>query len=867
MISEAYTIHCLEMKTNMEGGRVNEDDNHHFSQETLLHKSIKYSRPDLLHQWCMGGPATDVNTGNRWNQTPLHYAALKRNTDVLEMLLQVPGVDVTILDMNGYNVLHSLIYNTLAFDDWERSIQILLRVGLDVNQATKHGYTILHLACRYTNPSCVLRYILESVSGLNITLINNHGENFLHCLIRSMNDRTPVSDELKDRFKLLEDLIKGKLSCCQSEHLLQLFKQQDTNGITPFLLMLSRFDKYRNFNAIKLLKSMSSFGECSSIPDNLGNYPIHYAIACLQKTPSKLLEMLISAGIDINSRNMFEQTTAHLVRVNKKDLTSERTKSIRNIMKTNRLHFDRRDKWGCTPWMYISAFYNDSSLPYLHDISPVSSNLDSTDMNGSTALHHAAYHDSPIYIGILLNHGANPYVKDTLGDTPLDTARKHLNLSSENALLKYTNTEKLYDQNQEFMENLYSLKKSSKVRMDMDEFAEELLDRKYRCKSDDDENINRCVRYFVELICHQIEKYDSRFAMSIFQSGSSAEKTKVNAPDEFDFVLCLDKISEFCIVEERTQSRGNRMKVKEFEGHADFLEFFDDTGTFITPTVFMYFHRYLKRALHEPNLWKDENLKNVCYIFETPFLEKDMITTVFMTRLLWIGPWHKQLRIKIDMLPAVKKSAWWPIDPYSVPLMTKEIQDAGCLLMLDTRSEYESFTDDYFKEFISDSIDRIDPKSTDLRISTAPAEVCLMKTFPQKVRDSYALAKLFVELWGTDEITSYMLKNCTFYVMYDLHWNPNKPEDFETTLSVRELTILILQKLLKFNRESCLPRFFLPEVNVFPSDDDIQDRKRQKKDIKFVLKILGLDISLDSDESDDDVYFDDDSDENSDDSN
>ena len=159
----------------MEGGTVNEDDNRHFSQETLLHKSIKYSRQDLLQQWCMGGPATDVNTGNRWNQTPLHYAALKRNTFVLEMLLQVPGVDVTILDMNGYNVLHSLIYNILAIQDWKRSIQILLSVGLDVNQVTKHGYTILHLACRYTTPSCVLRYILESISGLNITLINNHG--------------------------------------------------------------------------------------------------------------------------------------------------------------------------------------------------------------------------------------------------------------------------------------------------------------------------------------------------------------------------------------------------------------------------------------------------------------------------------------------------------------------------------------------------------------------------------------------------------------------------------------------------------------------------------------------------------------------
>ena len=95
-------------------------------------------------------------------------------------------------------------------------------------------------------------------------------------------------------------------------------------------------------------------------------------------------------------------------------------------------------------------------------------------------------------------------------------------------------------------------------------------------------------------------------------------------------------------------------------------------------------------------------------------------------------------------------------------------------------------------------------------------------------------------------------------------WNPNTPEDFETTLSVRELTILILQKLLKFNSESCLPRFFLPEVNVFPTDG-IPDKKDRKDSIESLLQMLGLDITLDSDESDDDDSSD--SSESSDDSN
>jgi hypothetical protein len=32
--------------------------------------------------------------------------------------------------------------------------------------------------------------------------------------------------------------------------------------------------------------------------------------------------------------------------------------------------------------------------------------------------------------------------------------------------------------------------------------------------------------------------------MSLFSTGSTAEGTKVGRPDEFDFVLCLDKLNE-----------------------------------------------------------------------------------------------------------------------------------------------------------------------------------------------------------------------------------------------------------------------------------------------------------------------------------
>ncbi|VDI25037.1 Hypothetical predicted protein [Mytilus galloprovincialis] len=205
------------------------------------------------------------------------------------------------------------------------------------------------------------------------------------------------------------------------------------------------------------------------------------------------------------------------------------------------------------------------------------------------------------------------------------------------------------------------------------------------------------------------------------------------------------------------------------------------------------------------------------------------------------------------MVPAIRKTAWWSIDPNSLPMMTQKIHDAGCLLLLDTTSDEQSFTSEYPKEFIVDTIDRIRPVQTNLLVSTAPAEVCLMETFPQIVRDSYALAKLFVDICNVTDISSYMLKNCTFHLLQELRWNPNMPDDISKLPSLIELTVQIFMKLFAYNKTYFLPRFFLPEVNMFPKNQDIQDKKFEKWEIKFVLTNLRQNF-IDSDDSDDCDY-------------
>ncbi|XP_061177013.1 uncharacterized protein LOC133185729 [Saccostrea echinata] len=820
-----------------------------FSKDTQLHTAIKETRHDLLQMLFFKGPASDVNSRNRWGQTPLHYAAVK--TFILENLLAVPNCDPRIQDINGYNVLHCYIYNILTHDDWRRVIKILLSFDIDINKKTKCGNTILHLACKYGTPPSVLRYLLETFPHVDKLIVNDDCENFLHTLVQSLNRGNSISDDLKEKFALLDDIISQKISLVSSNVLKTSLQQQDINGATPFLLLLSHFGKYRRVNALDVLKKMSSLSDCSTTPDNLSNYPIHIAYACSQKaTPFDLLKTLVKLGNSADSKNIFQQSVAHLMRMEEGTvLTSdEKIKSLLNLEKAAKVDFNCRDRWLSTPLMYISAWCDSDCFYTLNELSDNFSVIDARDENGATALHYAACHDAAEFAMLLIEKGAKTDIKDKMGDTPLDTARRNYSSRTEELILKSTGSERMYN-NQGFLLNLERIRHMKPIQWnETDEFVDQLLQHMYRQVSDEDNSIISTIRYFVGVLCSKVEEYDPRFRMSVLQSGSSSEGTKAGAPDEFDFLLCLDAFSEITEIFQRTSRENNRnifLKLKDPE-RCEFLEYFDGNGTFTTPTAFTHLNRYLRRAVHDPNMWQDKKLRNLCYVFEQPFLKKDMNTTVFMIHLTWMGCQYKHLQIKIDMVPVIRKPAWWPIDPYSLTLMSPEIHDAGCLLMLDTKDELQTFTSDYLKEFTMDSINRIEPISTSLLVSTAPAEIRLMQSLPKRIRESYVAAKLLVNMCREDDFTSYMLKNCTFYVLRDLGWDPNEPEGFDTDLSARELTILIFKKFLKFNKEGCLPRFFLPEIDIFLEDDDRLDQRSRRRAAYSLLIIMGdEDASLD----------------------
>jgi hypothetical protein len=220
-----------------------------------------------------------------------------------------------------------------------------------------------------------------------------------------------------------------------------------------------------------------------------------------------------------------------------------------------------------------------------------------------------------------------------------------------------------------------------------------------------------------------------------------------------------------------------------------YLQFCDCEGYFLAFPFLQLFSRYLKRALNERKIWQ---LGNLHYSFE----DKIVVISgkpVFNFDVNWIGSVYKQLKISIDLVPAVYRKGYWPpnINISGFPMKTDEARNAGCFLLLQTRSnEFDTkgrkMNDNL--SYTTNNDENISQKRM-LRVSAAPAEIALMKSLPENFRRAYILAKILKskdvcptieidkdvsEQYGYEKrfkgsvhpsrtIKSYMLKNCTFY--------------------------------------------------------------------------------------------------------
>ena len=830
-------------------------------KETPLHiAAMNTSEEGTLLTEILVGKGGDVNSQNKWGQTPLHYAAIAGCLQNLKTLTAVTNIDTNIVDVNGYNALHCLIGSGKVpsldnFEDMEdadgelssdlkKAIHLLVNVGTSINCQTKSGHSILHLASTRNDNTPLLKHILQNFPEIDLRPKNKMGENFLHVYVGS-----EIFEEICD---VLDEIAEKNLPVLK-----ELLTDKNVLGKTPWNTMIDDGNVSE-----EVIQRILSYGVSVKTVDNLGNTALHRIGGVSAGIYySGIIDLLVSAGADVNAENVYGESPGAVLFL----------KDVFDVFVKYETDFNKRDRWGRSP---LVSVMKHRPIPDLIRKLIVEGKADvsATDIYGSTPLHFAAYHNYPEQVELLLSHGADKTVIDELQDRPLDTIRRHCSYQCHQ-ILDASDGSALEDpRNKTFEQTLLDIPRmipSSSITSaedvqkllglpeeNLDGFIDNLMTMYYFRSPEvakEAAAVVAEVNTLVESLCLKVAEYDSRFEMSVFPSGSSAEGTKVGRPDEFDFVLCLDKLNdktEVVLTEECLETGYACLRFTESPVSNEYLPFSDEHGYFLALPFLQHFFKYLRRALYEMNVWKSGPLY---YNFEDK-MEVLHGKPVFNFSVYWMGSIYKQLKMSIDLVPVVYKRGWWPpnIDVKEISLINESVIAAGCFLMLQTRAQ--DF--DKNRHLLNDSISHTCNIYSDetngvrrrmLRISATPAEITLMKSLPEKFRHGYALAKIVksedvcpeieidelptslysrlkkfrerkpLPVKPTGLIKSYMLKQCTFYVVQEM--SPGLEHNC-TDLKISEIAAKLYKYLLLFADERSLKPYFLPFSDIFEFERD-----------------------------------------------
>jgi len=206
----------------------------------------------------------------------------RSNTNTLETykFLEAKGVNPNAKGQNGENALHYIVRK----DKQAEVIAYFLGKGLDVNEATKEGNTVLMNACS-SNPDTALITLLSDKTK-NINAVNAKGQS---ALTLAVQNNSPEIVAL-----LLEKGADTKVS------------DIDGNLLSYYLVQSYNVKKAPDFEA--KLKLMEAKGMNLKTAQKNGNTLYHLAIA---KNDLGLLKKAADLGVDINQKNKEGITPLH----------------------------------------------------------------------------------------------------------------------------------------------------------------------------------------------------------------------------------------------------------------------------------------------------------------------------------------------------------------------------------------------------------------------------------------------------------------------------------------------------------------------------------------------------------------------------
>ena len=408
---------------------------------------------------------------------------------------------------------------------------------------------------------------------------------------------------------------------------------------------------------------------------------------------------------------------------------------------------------GAMPLHWACRSFNQTMI-ILHSFLKRGLDINIADEFGSTALHWAVWFREISVARLLLQRGIDPSLKDKNGESPADLARKvHLDTFIELLGNYKTPLYKGLDENiGECSENdpIFACKQLRYVRkingkIADDEYTEHVKTHQSALKSsidtvmlatnmglyhdiEENDDIASLLSVLMHMVAVEVSKQNPLFTCTLQLAGSNFEGTKVNLPDEFDYLWKLNEFAEaFYPVESDDFPLGFiKLRIKTDNLRPKFVRYINLNGDLDCKLLLEdFFHLVNEKLKHvmKDNLERFRGLICADYLNEIAY-SIDNLTFYYY------GRHAKSLSISVDIVPTIDLGAWKP----------EGFREEEHILL-------ETLGDKWECSIVFKTPDRVTVKDFTLyfRLSFAFLEQSILKRIPYCVKKGYILLKSLAE--------------------------------------------------------------------------------------------------------------------------
>jgi ankyrin repeat protein len=413
----------------------------------------------------------NIHKKNNNEESLLCLAVQNANTDVTNLLVDA-GADVNFINNKGENLLYIAV--TRGNID---IVQKLLAAGANRLHQTKDGKTALHLAAFLSNKEEIAKALIEN-AGDSLDIVNDQGDTALHFATKTRNEivietllkaganvnivnkqnhnslilAAPRSGEdqknIQKTYRII-DLLKqygavDEKSCILhtmaaensaadlkktiEEHPEIDIDTKDSHGFTPLFTAALH-------NQIDNVKVLIEAEANMNLKNNAGYTAVYIAT---KLGHIETIRLLLKAGAYSYLADADGNTALHMAALNgcsygEKKLFADYTEIVDILLEYN-ADIEAKGKVG-TP-LHAAVMHGDKEI--IQKLLNVGANILSTDKNGNTALHLAAYMPNKEEIAktLIENAGDSLDIANEQGDTALHLATKARNQIVVEALLE-----------------------------------------------------------------------------------------------------------------------------------------------------------------------------------------------------------------------------------------------------------------------------------------------------------------------------------------------------------------------------------------------------------------------------------------------